>query len=448
MNSIPPIKSIVAGGNHSLFLDFEGNVWVVGSNHCGQLGVGSTSYQTTPCKVPASFPVKAIYAGYEHSMDPDDNIWVCGSNSYGELGTNSRTSCSTMVKNTILSDIKACSGGDYFTLFLDYYGQVWGAGRNVEYQLSNKINGGRPEVILNLESHDSKNILLQVARNQTEGLARVIKTEKLSTASLKAHLLDGSVPLGNWHSLWQQKAQELSEIDKIVKTYPDIVLEEENQIRQLEESIKNLRQSVSQRKVELTKANESIATVKFYTEFLQPLGEAEKEIMSAAEARWKLGATQMTTKDVALFLSFNNLGELVEIIKSHDTTGEDLILFSSTNAFSCLNINNLHLEKKLAFTCKLLQYDVFNETSIKETEVGRYMGAKNTSKLLKEYQFGFTEKQLLEKSFGIEQLIFFEVQELQKAFELDIRTAANCFKKLQIIKTNFEEYLVQYTRKK
>jgi alpha-tubulin suppressor-like RCC1 family protein len=44
--------TIAAGTDHSLFLDSDGNVWSVGSNFYGQLGLGDNINITSPQKIP------------------------------------------------------------------------------------------------------------------------------------------------------------------------------------------------------------------------------------------------------------------------------------------------------------------------------------------------------------------------------------------------------------
>ncbi|MCT8157981.1 RCC1 domain-containing protein [Bifidobacterium polysaccharolyticum] len=87
-----------AGGEHSLAVDKEGNVWAWGRNDYGQLGNGTSSkYSSTPVRVcDPEHPTDAskglvaikVAAGGAHSLAIDKNgdTWAWGFNSYGQLG--------------------------------------------------------------------------------------------------------------------------------------------------------------------------------------------------------------------------------------------------------------------------------------------------------------------------------------------------------------------------
>ncbi|MFY0581323.1 hypothetical protein ACN28S_50075 [Cystobacter fuscus] len=67
-------------------------MWAWGNNWTGQLGDGtSTSYpipRLTPTLIPGFADVKALAAGYGHSLAlrADGSVWAWGNNSYGQLG--------------------------------------------------------------------------------------------------------------------------------------------------------------------------------------------------------------------------------------------------------------------------------------------------------------------------------------------------------------------------
>ena len=89
-----------AGGEHSLAIDKEGNVWAWGRNRNGQLGNGtSSSYSSAPVRVcDPEHPTDAskglvaikVAGGGAHSLAIDRNgdTWAWGFNSYGQLGNN------------------------------------------------------------------------------------------------------------------------------------------------------------------------------------------------------------------------------------------------------------------------------------------------------------------------------------------------------------------------
>ena len=89
-----------AGGEHSLAVDKEGNVWAWGRNENGQLGNGTSSnYSSAPVRVcDPEHPTDAskglvaitVAGGGAHSLaiDGDGNTWAWGFNNLGQLGNN------------------------------------------------------------------------------------------------------------------------------------------------------------------------------------------------------------------------------------------------------------------------------------------------------------------------------------------------------------------------
>ena len=63
--NLPPIKYITCGFKHSLFLDYNGDVWAAGSNKNGQLGIPNQSIVWRPSKINTfhNLKVQKIFAG-------------------------------------------------------------------------------------------------------------------------------------------------------------------------------------------------------------------------------------------------------------------------------------------------------------------------------------------------------------------------------------------------
>ena len=83
---------VACGGQHTLFLSHENDVFAVGDNTQGQLGISSNEYdhQSTPRRV-ALFNDKAvtmIQAGTVHSaaLTVEGYAYTWGSNNRGQLG--------------------------------------------------------------------------------------------------------------------------------------------------------------------------------------------------------------------------------------------------------------------------------------------------------------------------------------------------------------------------
>ncbi|MGI6334684.1 MAG: hypothetical protein ACOX1A_08930 [Saccharofermentanales bacterium] len=83
--------AIAAGGQHSMYLNRNGQVYAWGDNSKGQLGDGTNQPQAKPAVVPGLESVSRIVAGYQHNLAvirlPDrDTVMVWGDDSLGQLG--------------------------------------------------------------------------------------------------------------------------------------------------------------------------------------------------------------------------------------------------------------------------------------------------------------------------------------------------------------------------
>ena len=67
------VREVAAGGNHTVYLMWDGTVWATGGNDYGQLGDGSDVNQTNPAQVTnldgsVLSGVVGISAGYDHTV--------------------------------------------------------------------------------------------------------------------------------------------------------------------------------------------------------------------------------------------------------------------------------------------------------------------------------------------------------------------------------------------
>ena len=146
------IVSVAAGYYHSVLLDEDGNVWTAGRNSDGQLGIGkeddNANSTFTQVTVGGGVKIKAIAAGGNHTvlLDENGNVWTTGYNKYGQLGretSSSSDSTFTQVTNGISGvKITAIAAGTYHTILLDENGNVWTAGYNSYGQLGRDENAG------------------------------------------------------------------------------------------------------------------------------------------------------------------------------------------------------------------------------------------------------------------------------------------------------------------
>ena len=126
---------------HTSGIDKDGQVWSWGRNQVGELGTNSNVSQCTPVSILGNKKTFCKINGGTMDtsvIDKDGQVWAWGWNYRGALGDNSVTSRLTPVsirgaKKTFCS----IDGGLYYSIGLEYNGQVWGWGYNTKGQLGN-----------------------------------------------------------------------------------------------------------------------------------------------------------------------------------------------------------------------------------------------------------------------------------------------------------------------
>lgn len=138
------ISAVSAGGGHYLALSRSGQVWAWGSNHSGQLGVGSSESRIdTPRKVAGLSDIISIAAGYSHSLAVDHNgrVYAWGANGSGQLGNGTTVNSSTpQAVMTVERAVQVSAGNEtsmaltadsrVYTWGYGEYGQLGSAGSN------------------------------------------------------------------------------------------------------------------------------------------------------------------------------------------------------------------------------------------------------------------------------------------------------------------------------
>lgn len=137
VTALPPIKDIAIGRWHTLFLDFDGNVWVSGQGLYGALGVGDTKNRTTPVKIPTLKNVAKIFAGdYDsYALLETGELYVWGRNQTGALGLGDKIQRNEPRLVSYISDVKDISSGFSHTLLATNSGDLYVTGSDGEFQL-------------------------------------------------------------------------------------------------------------------------------------------------------------------------------------------------------------------------------------------------------------------------------------------------------------------------
>lgn len=110
------IKHIAAGPTHMLAVDTDGQVWALGNNANGKLGIGGTSTAYTPTLVKTSSTeilsgVERVAAGARNSaaLAQDGVVYVWGDNTYGQRGIEAKNSKYSQYASFT---VKGASAGD------------------------------------------------------------------------------------------------------------------------------------------------------------------------------------------------------------------------------------------------------------------------------------------------------------------------------------------------
>ena len=133
------IVQFICGSYHSLFLDSEGNVYSVGNNVQGQLGLGHNTRQNELNKISNIPPIKTISCVKSSSylIDFEGNLWTFGLNDRGQLGHGDNTNINAPKIINNLKDIQqisyGCSGRHFIAK--NSQNQIFVTGFNAHGQL-------------------------------------------------------------------------------------------------------------------------------------------------------------------------------------------------------------------------------------------------------------------------------------------------------------------------
>jgi alpha-tubulin suppressor-like RCC1 family protein len=127
---------VVAGQDHALAIDSEGQLWGWGGNGFGQLGLGDTDERPIPVQITGHNTWTDISAGVRFSVGVrNGQVYTWGDNSVGQLGRGGGTLVPSLVSSFSLSPIERVSAGGSHTLALNGDGEVYSWGLNSSGQL-------------------------------------------------------------------------------------------------------------------------------------------------------------------------------------------------------------------------------------------------------------------------------------------------------------------------
>ena len=144
-------QTISCGDSHTMVLMTNRTIWGTGLNTTGQLGVGDTSNRNTLTRITSNIggrtPLSISCGGY-HTMVlmTDGTIWGTGDNSYTQIYNTDSINMTTLTHSTDFTILtgrtpKYVSCGEYYTMALMTDGTIWGTGRNIYGQLGLGYSG-------------------------------------------------------------------------------------------------------------------------------------------------------------------------------------------------------------------------------------------------------------------------------------------------------------------
>ena len=151
------ISKISAGYNHSLFQNDNGEIFACGNNEHGQCGLGHFNHpQITPSLI-LNLPSNIIQfvCGNQQSLllDSEGNVFSVGYNEYGSLGLGNNTSQNVLNKIPNIPLIRTISCVNASCYLIDFERNLWAFGSNDEARLGlgNKANVNTPKIIPTLK---------------------------------------------------------------------------------------------------------------------------------------------------------------------------------------------------------------------------------------------------------------------------------------------------------
>ena len=108
----------------------NGAIWSWGKNANGQLGLGNTTYYSSPMQIGALTTWTAVTTGeqFKGAINTSGQIWVWGFNGNGQLATGNTTSYSSPIQIGALTNWSKLSAGNVHFLSIKTDGTLWAWG--------------------------------------------------------------------------------------------------------------------------------------------------------------------------------------------------------------------------------------------------------------------------------------------------------------------------------
>ena len=264
------IVHFCCGYDQSYFLDSEGNVYSVGYNEYGSLGLAHNTTQNTLNKIPNIPPIQSIscntYSCY--LLDFEGNVWSFGYNGNGELGHGGTTHRNVPKKIESLKNIQQLSQGScgYHFLAKDSQNKIFGTGNNYYGQLGTgdtesqttpmEVNSQYSEGIWGNEKKNKWTQMVSETMNwkedETNTLAMIqskIQSVKVNLESNNNNKIKQEFPQNSFES-WIEVDhflnEKLQQINSKMNEKQDIELKNQKDVQTFEKELKDIENQVEQ----------------------------------------------------------------------------------------------------------------------------------------------------------------------------------------------------------
>ena len=227
--NIPPIKKISCVGSSCYLIDFEGNLWSFGINNNGQLGHGNTTNINTPKIIntltnmlPNFQEISQGSCGIHFfAKNSQNQIFVIGNNTFGQLGTGDTRSVS--IPKSIHSN--------YFT--------IWGSNQHITNQWKGRMCS-ETTTMMNWKEEEMKKI---------ERIQSKIKQVKLNLSCNNNNKIKQEFPQNSfesWNEVHDFLNEKFNQINSKLNEKQNIELQNEKDIQIYEKELKDIEHQVQQ----------------------------------------------------------------------------------------------------------------------------------------------------------------------------------------------------------
>jgi alpha-tubulin suppressor-like RCC1 family protein len=166
------VKQVAAGGEFTVALRSNGEVWTWGRNEHGQLGDGTHTDRTTPARNLAGYGMTQISAGKRFVLARrPGSVWAWGSNAGGTLGNGSAVAdrATPVIVDRRTQNATQVVAGIQHAFAVDPDGSLWAWGGNQYGELG--LGTGAPLAVLTPQKVPGLAGVTQLAAGRQESMA-------------------------------------------------------------------------------------------------------------------------------------------------------------------------------------------------------------------------------------------------------------------------------------